>query len=58
MVGSLAGLPSPRAVAYVKDAFIFATAKGSDHCPLGVEVDPATLGEPDTSTIGGVVAAS
>jgi exodeoxyribonuclease-3 len=34
-------LASPSAMAYVKHAFIEPHVKGSDHCPIGVDLDPA-----------------
>jgi exodeoxyribonuclease-3 len=33
-------LASPAAMRYVADAFIRPEVKGSDHCPVGVDVDP------------------
>jgi exodeoxyribonuclease III len=35
---------SPEAAAFVKSAFIESKVKGSDHCPVGVEVAPEILG--------------
>ncbi len=35
---------SPGALPFVKGAFIHPHVKGSDHCPLGVDVDPAICG--------------
>jgi len=37
-------LASPEAFAFVKHAFIEPHVKGSDHCPIGVDVDPAIFG--------------
>ena len=37
-------LASPAAMKYVKDAFIHPDVMGSDHCPVGVDVDPAIFG--------------
>ncbi len=37
-------LASPAAMKYVKDAFIHMDVMGSDHCPIGVDVDPAIFG--------------
>lgn len=34
-------LASPSAMSYVKHAFIEPHVKGSDHCPIGVDLDPA-----------------
>jgi len=36
-------LASPSAMEFVTDAFIKKHTKGSDHCPVGVEIDPAVL---------------
>ena len=36
-------LASPGAMEYVRDAFILSDVLGSDHCPLGVDVDDAIL---------------
>jgi len=33
-------LASPSALPFVRGAFIWPQVKGSDHCPVGVEVDP------------------
>lgn len=33
-------LASPSALPFIKDAFIWPQVKGSDHCPVGVDVDP------------------
>jgi exodeoxyribonuclease-3 len=35
---------SPAAMRFVRGAFIHPKVRGSDHCPVGVEVDPAILG--------------
>ncbi|MCG8591625.1 MAG: exodeoxyribonuclease III [Proteobacteria bacterium] len=35
---------SPAAMKYVKKAFIWPDAKGSDHCPVGVDLDASVLG--------------
>lgn len=35
---------SPGAMPFVKSAFILKDVKGSDHCPIGVEVDDAIVG--------------
>jgi len=37
-------LASPAAVKYVRNAFIHPHVTGSDHCPIGVDVDDAILG--------------
>ena len=37
-------LASPGALPFVKDAFILSGVEGSDHCPVGVEVDGGILG--------------
>lgn len=37
-------LASPAAMKYVNSAFIQKRVKGSDHCPVGVDLDPAVLG--------------
>jgi exodeoxyribonuclease III len=37
-------LASPSAMAFVKQAFIEPHVMGSDHCPIGVDVDPAIFG--------------
>lgn len=34
-------LASPEAMAFVRSAFIHPDVAGSDHCPIGVELDPA-----------------
>jgi exodeoxyribonuclease-3 len=34
-------LASPAAMKFVKRAMIYSDVQGSDHCPIGVEVDPA-----------------
>lgn len=34
-------LASPEAMTFVRDAFIHPHVMGSDHCPIGVELDPA-----------------
>lgn len=34
-------LASPGAMPYLRGAFVHPEVKGSDHCPVGVEVDPA-----------------
>lgn len=36
-------LASPGALGFVRDAFIQADVRGSDHCPVGVTLDPAAL---------------
>lgn len=38
-------LASPGALGFVQDAFITPEVKGSDHCPLGVDLEPAVVGE-------------
>jgi len=35
---------SPAAVRYLRRAFILPAATGSDHCPVGVDLDPAVFG--------------
>ena len=37
-------LASPGAMPFLRDAFIHSDVMGSDHCPVGVDVDPAILG--------------
>ncbi|MGI9590446.1 MAG: exodeoxyribonuclease III [Myxococcota bacterium] len=37
-------LASPAAMRFVRDAFILRRVQGSDHCPVGVEVDPGIYG--------------
>lgn len=37
-------LASPSAMPFVQDAFIEPQVQGSDHCPIGVDVDPAIFG--------------
>ena len=37
-------LASPPAMRFVRDAFICPNVQGSDHCPVGVDVDPAIFG--------------
>ncbi len=37
-------LASPSAMRFVDRAFIAKRTKGSDHCPVGVEIDPAAFG--------------
>jgi exodeoxyribonuclease-3 len=37
-------LASPAAMRYVADAFIHPGVTGSDHCPVGVDVDPGIFG--------------
>jgi len=37
-------LASPAAMKFVRAAFIKPNVKGSDHCPIGVDVDPAIFG--------------
>jgi len=37
-------LASPAAMKFVRNAFIRPDVMGSDHCPLGVDVDPAIFG--------------
>ena len=34
-------LASPAAMRFVRDAFLQPDVMGSDHCPVGVDVDPA-----------------
>jgi len=36
-------LASPAAMKYVRGAFILPEVEGSDHCPVGVDVDPAVF---------------
>ncbi|HRE92006.1 MAG TPA: exodeoxyribonuclease III, partial [Myxococcota bacterium] len=36
-------LASPGAMPHLRDAFIHAHVVGSDHCPVGVDLDPAVL---------------
>ena len=35
---------SPAAMRHVRGAFLLPKVRGSDHCPVGVDVDPAILG--------------
>jgi exodeoxyribonuclease-3 len=37
-------LASPAAMKYVRSAFIHPDVRGSDHCPVGIDVDPAIFG--------------
>jgi exodeoxyribonuclease-3 len=37
-------MASPAAMKFVRKAFIHPHVKGSDHCPVGVDVDPAIFG--------------
>ncbi len=37
-------LASPEAMAFVKRAFILPEVRGSDHCPIGVDLDPGIFG--------------
>jgi len=37
-------LASPAALRFVRNAFILPDVRGSDHCPVGVDLDPAVLG--------------
>jgi exodeoxyribonuclease III len=37
-------LASPGAAPHLKGAFIHAHVQGSDHCPVGVDVDDAITG--------------
>ncbi len=37
-------LASPAAMKFVRGAFIHSDVKGSDHCPVGVDLDPAIFG--------------
>ena len=37
-------LASPAAMKFVKYAFIHMDVMGSDHCPIGIDVDPAIFG--------------
>jgi exodeoxyribonuclease III len=39
-------LASPNAAPFVKDAFIWPETRGSDHCPVGIDVDPAIANTP------------
>ena len=36
-------LASPAAMRFVQNAFILHKVRGSDHCPVGVELDEAVL---------------
>jgi exodeoxyribonuclease-3 len=36
-------LASPAAMPYVRSAFILPHVRGSDHCPIGLDLDPAVL---------------
>lgn len=38
-------LANAAAMSFVRDAFILSDVKGSDHCPVGVDVDPAIFGD-------------
>ena len=35
---------SPAAMKFVKNGFILPDVQGSDHCPVGVDLDPAIFG--------------
>ena len=37
-------LASPAAMRFAKDAFILPRVRGSDHCPIGIDLDPKILG--------------
>jgi exodeoxyribonuclease-3 len=37
-------LASPNAMHFAQDAWIAPQVRGSDHCPVGVDLDPAVLG--------------
>ena len=37
-------MATPAAMKHVQDAFIWPEVQGSDHCPVGVDVDPAIFG--------------
>ena len=37
-------LASPSAMPFVRSAFIEPDTQGSDHCPIGVDLDPAIFG--------------
>ncbi len=37
-------LASPAAMKFVENAMIYSDVQGSDHCPIGVEVDPGIFG--------------
>jgi exodeoxyribonuclease III len=37
-------LASPAAMPFVRAAFILPEVRGSDHCPIGLDLDPAVLG--------------
>ncbi len=37
-------LATPAAMKFVRNAFILPEVKGSDHCPVGVDLDPAIFG--------------
>ena len=39
-------LASPSAMPFVKAAFIQHRTRGSDHCPVGIDLDRAILGRP------------
>ncbi len=39
-------MASPAAMKFVRGAFIEPGVMGSDHCPIGIDVDPAIFGEP------------
>ena len=39
-------LASPAAWRFVRGAFLWPRVRGSDHCPAGVDLDAAILGEP------------
>jgi exodeoxyribonuclease-3 len=38
-------MASPEALPFVEKAFIQSRTKGSDHCPIGVDLDPAVFGD-------------
>ncbi len=40
-------MASPAAMKFVRRAFIRPDVMGSDHCPIGIDVDPAIFGDSD-----------
>lgn len=44
-------LACPAAMAHVRRAWLEPHVHGSDHCPVGVELDAAALGKPDASAL-------
>jgi exodeoxyribonuclease-3 len=45
-------LASPSAMRFVRHAFVCPTVRGSDHCPVGVDLDPAVCALPARAASG------